>query len=69
MEFYPVNFRGCSREHHSVHLFHGFLVPLKFHAAVALIAAEGKIERRVTILESGEAGTSQIFTESAMDNA
>lgn len=52
-----------------MHLFHGFLVPLKFHVVVALIAAEGRIERRVTILESGEAGTSQMSTESAMDNA
>lgn len=64
-----MNFRGCSREHLCVHLFHGFLVPLKLHAAVAVIAAEGRIERRVTILESGEAGTSQMFTESALDNA
>lgn len=52
-----------------MHLFHGFLVPLKLHAVVPLIAAEVRIERRVTILESGEAGTSQMFTESALDNA
>lgn len=49
-----------------MHLVHGFLVPLKLHAVVAAIAAEVRIERRVSVPESGASRISQMFTEAGI---